>query len=324
VTHRQPTTRLGWWRLLLAAIAAALTVLLGAGTASAVTVPVLETRVGASTPTVARVVGVHECITAGQRWGNAPPAAVSVVATGVAAKAEAGAVRACEGGLCGIPGKTCFVAGTLIRTERGDIPIEKVQVGDKVWSRNIDTGKDELQPVVETYVRHADALLRLTVAGSVLTTTADHPFMVKDRGWVKAGDLQVGDVLVTPTGTAVLSGIEHVAHGATVYNFQVAVNHDYYALADTTPILVHNANYGYTPRGGAADFDLDELAQLTHQHVGAGDIPGRPSLAEIRTVLERGAPTSIRSDAVQLDFQGVRVIVNESMPWKSTAYYPGS
>jgi hypothetical protein len=80
----------GWWRFFLAAIAAALTVLLGAGTASAVTVPVLETRVGASTPTVARVVGVHECITAGQRWGNAPPAAVSVVATGVAAKAEVG------------------------------------------------------------------------------------------------------------------------------------------------------------------------------------------------------------------------------------------
>ncbi len=86
VTNRQPTTRRGWWRLLLAALAAALTVLLGAGTASAVTVPVLETRVGASTPTRARVVGVHESVSAGQQWGNAPPAAVSVVATGVAAK----------------------------------------------------------------------------------------------------------------------------------------------------------------------------------------------------------------------------------------------
>ncbi len=89
VTHRQPS-RAGWWRLLLAALAAAVVTLLGAGTASAVTVPVPETRVGASTPTVARVVGPHECITAGQRWGNAPPQADSVVATGVAAKTVAG------------------------------------------------------------------------------------------------------------------------------------------------------------------------------------------------------------------------------------------
>lgn len=161
--------------------------------------------------------------------------------------------KACEGGVCGIPGKTCFVAGTLIRTEHGDIPIEAVKVGDEVWSRNTATGKDELQPVVETYVRHADALLKLTIAGAVLTTTADHPFMVEDRGWVKAGDLHVSDVLVTPTGTAVLAGVERVAKGATVYNFQVATNHDYYALAGTTPVLVHNANY-----------DLGELLTSGH------------------------------------------------------------
>ena len=85
VTNRQPTSTAGWWRLLLAAIAAVLVTLLGARTASAVTAPVLETRVGASTPTVARVVGVHESVSAGQQWGNAPPAADSVVATGVAA-----------------------------------------------------------------------------------------------------------------------------------------------------------------------------------------------------------------------------------------------
>ena len=46
VTNRQPTTRLGWWRFLLAAIAAALVTVLGAGTASAVTAPNLETRRG--------------------------------------------------------------------------------------------------------------------------------------------------------------------------------------------------------------------------------------------------------------------------------------
>ena len=106
VTHRQPTSRAGWWRFLLAALAAAVVTLLGAGTASATTPTVAQTRVGASTVAVARVVGPHECITAGQRWGNAPPAAEAVVATGVAAntaraaaEAEAAALRQAGGRL---------------------------------------------------------------------------------------------------------------------------------------------------------------------------------------------------------------------------------
>ena len=86
VTTVSSATRVRWWRFVLAAVAAAIVALLGAGTASATTPSVAETRVGASTPATAYTVGVHESVSAGQRWGNAPPHAVSVVATGVAAK----------------------------------------------------------------------------------------------------------------------------------------------------------------------------------------------------------------------------------------------
>ncbi|MFV0460669.1 MAG: polymorphic toxin-type HINT domain-containing protein [Actinomycetales bacterium] len=93
------------------------------------------------------------------------------------------------------------MAGTLVRTERGDVPIEQVRVGDRVWSRNTDTGTEELHPVIATYVRDSHTLVDLTIDGDVVTTTPDHPFMVQERGWVTAGDLQPGDTLVTPTGT---------------------------------------------------------------------------------------------------------------------------
>lgn len=92
MTHPRPTTRPGWWRFLLAAIAALVVGLLGATSASAMTPTTEETRVGPSTLPAAYVVGVHESVSAGQRWGNAPPTAEIASATGVAANNGAGAI----------------------------------------------------------------------------------------------------------------------------------------------------------------------------------------------------------------------------------------
>jgi hypothetical protein len=70
--------------------------------------------------------------------------------------------------------------------------------------------------------------------------------------------------------------------------------------------------------------NADELAQLTYQHVGAGDIAGRPSLLEIETAINRATPVRLPGqNAVQFEYNGVRVIINEDIPTRSTAYYPG-
>lgn len=87
MTTRSRATRGGWWRFFLAALAALVVGLLGAGTASAIALPNPESRVGASNPVTAYVVGPHECITAGQRWVNAPPQAETVAGRGVATNA---------------------------------------------------------------------------------------------------------------------------------------------------------------------------------------------------------------------------------------------
>ncbi|MGL5861636.1 MAG: hypothetical protein ACRCY9_10325, partial [Phycicoccus sp.] len=68
--HRQPQNDARAWRLFLAAAAAALVALLAAGTASAATLTAAETRVAASPVASQIVVGPHECIAAGQRWGH--------------------------------------------------------------------------------------------------------------------------------------------------------------------------------------------------------------------------------------------------------------
>ncbi|MGI5190734.1 polymorphic toxin-type HINT domain-containing protein [Promicromonospora sp. CA-289599] len=173
----------------------------------------------------------------------------------------ADAAGMCKGGMCDVPFGTCFVAGTLILTEDGLKPIEEIQVGDKVWAKDLDTGENELRTVDKTFVRQAPELLSLTIAASVLTTTEDHPFWVEGKGWTRAGDMAIGDVLVTPDGTVTLDAVRPEHSPAIVYNFRVPGVHTYYALAGSTPVLVHNANYGNfvpspkhgkTQRGNAA------------------------------------------------------------------------
>jgi len=58
--------------------------------------------------------------------------------------------------------------------------------------------------VLETYVRETTELLNLTINGEVIKTTFEHPFYVKDVGFVEAGKLQVGDKLVDSRGNVLV------------------------------------------------------------------------------------------------------------------------
>lgn len=135
------------------------------------------------------------------------------------------------------------MAGTLILTEDGRNPIEEIEVGEKVWAKDLATGEAVLRVVDKTFVRHTAELVHLTVDGDTITTTAEHPFWVDGRGWVNAGDLKPGDVLVTPDGVATLDRKLVEQRPETVCNFRVTGLHNYYALDGDTPVLVHNANY---------------------------------------------------------------------------------
>ncbi|GIH01963.1 hypothetical protein Rhe02_00300 [Rhizocola hellebori] len=82
------------------------------------------------------------------------------------------------------------------------------------------------------------------------------------------------------------------------------------------------------------DFDgtgssMDELAELTYRHTGAGDMhiggsAARPTQAEILDTLGSGTRSELTGqNAVQYVRDGVKVIINRDMPWRSTAYYIG-
>lgn len=146
--------------------------------------------------------------------------------------------------------KTCFVAGTMIVTAEGLVAIENIKAGDKVLSTDTGNFASEEKTVLETYVRKVQKLVHLTVNGKVISTTVDHPFYVKDIGFVDAGNLQTRDKLVDSDGKIWrIEKIEHeiTTEPTTVYNFQVEDYHTYHV--GEMGVLVHNASVTYSKDG---------------------------------------------------------------------------
>lgn len=138
----------------------------------------------------------------------------------------------------------CFVAGTFILTLNGLKAIEGLKRGDKVYSANPDTMEVSVKPIRETFVNECADFIHLTVNGETIVSTHDHPYYVKNKGFVGAENLWIGAELVDNEGKTIL--VENIFHEVLqdetrpVYNFKVEENHTYFVGENC--ILVHNAN----------------------------------------------------------------------------------
>ncbi|MEM7184279.1 MAG: polymorphic toxin-type HINT domain-containing protein [Spirochaetota bacterium] len=163
--------------------------------------------------------------------------------------------------------RTCFTAGTLVKTAKGHKPIEEVKVGDLVSSWNESTGQVEMNRVVRTFVRETKEIYQITYTnGQVVETTATHPFYIEGKGWTQAKDLVVNDE--NHTAGSILSDVPGLSTGQvasismtrirpvqsqhlqriakidvvkskeTVYNFEVENAHTYFV--SEANLLVHN------------------------------------------------------------------------------------
>lgn len=76
--------------------------------------------------------------------------------------------------------------------------------------------------VLETYIREDSKLIHLMINGEEIITTETHPFYVKNRGFVNAGELAVGDELLDSNKNILLVenfDVELTGKPVTVYNF---------------------------------------------------------------------------------------------------------
>lgn len=163
-------------------------------------------------------------------------------------------------------GCNSFVPGTLVVLADGTVaPIETLEVGDLVLTRDPETGETSSQPVITPIVGTGDKhLVEIVTDAGTWTATDNHPVWVDGKGWVNAVDLTTGDRLVGSTGGILVVRAMHDLgwlSEQTVYNLSVAGTHTYYVVAGdgTHDALVHNgASDAACPRGGAAGTVVEE------------------------------------------------------------------
>ena len=138
-------------------------------------------------------------------------------------------------------GDSCFTGDTLVAVENGQKRIDEIEIGDKVWAYDVETGETELKAVTKVYVHSVDEILHLYTDEDTIDATTNHPFYVIGEGWVAAGDLEVGDEVYNLDGTVSVvigSEVEKLDEPVLVYNLEVENFHSYFV--GCVPILVHN------------------------------------------------------------------------------------
>jgi RHS repeat-associated protein len=193
----------------------------------------------------ARAVSYWEDVTKAYARAEERTAARAATSRGAnaIAKVEAAAndVGEMRGGARGAAGEAaeavqcpCFAAGTLVSTENGLEPIDEIQVGEKVLSRDEHTGLTSYQPVTQRFVTPDKELTELKFelpngTTETIYATPTHPFWVEGQGWVVARDLELGvNIETAEHGLARLSATLSLAKRDTVYNLEVEGLHTYF------------------------------------------------------------------------------------------------
>ena len=138
-----------------------------------------------------------------------------------------------------------------------------------------------------------------------IITTETHSFFVKNQGFIKAGELAIGDELLDSNKNILLVenfDVELTGKPVTVYNFQVEDFHTYYAGG--LGVLVHNASNEYKTKTVRTAKGEEKIPIV--------DKPGSPSwkqaVKELRSARKKG------NNYIASNRQQAEQLINEAMP----------
>ncbi|MCX5271010.1 polymorphic toxin-type HINT domain-containing protein [Streptomyces virginiae] len=247
-----------------------------------------------------------------------------------------------------------FVPGTEILLADGTRkPIEQLKGGEKVLAADPSTGRVQAKEVTAVITGEGDkSLVEITVSTAdgkteTVTATDKHPFWVPERGeWANAADLQPGQWLETSAGTKVqITEVRRHTKQQRVYNLSVDDFHTYYALAGSTPLLVHNCNValGWQNKGkldtwareiGATTFSLarpQDFAQMAEKAIADGNVTlhvnmtGLNGLGGFMASAQRGLRAGEAGPATDYEMSMIaRALANGQRSWDSVKFYSPS
>jgi len=151
-----------------------------------------------------------------------------------------------------LSGACSFISQTLVATNRGEQPIGKLHVGDKVWAYNPTTRKMELEPVLHVWIHQDNDLVDLTIStpitskhgsstvtSEVLHTNKKHPFFTKEQGFLAVGKITLGMHILRADGrVGAVTGWKVVLGTKVMYNLEVQQDHTF--TVGVGQWIVHN------------------------------------------------------------------------------------
>jgi Pretoxin HINT domain len=138
----------------------------------------------------------------------------------------------------GIP-PNCFLKGTLVAVPNGFAPVEDLKVGDSVLAFNFQLGTVVEDRIVFTHCGETSDSCEVVVGKELLRVTSQHPFYVRNKGWIRAHKLARGDWLPTKGCCDVeIIKISEVSRKAAVFNISVEGQRNYFVGRQS--LLVHN------------------------------------------------------------------------------------
>ena len=152
----------------------------------------------------------------------------------------------------------CVAEGSLVKTERGHIPIEHVKIGDRVatragWKRVENQGCMAL---------NAETLRLRSDTGSVFRATKDHRVLTNNRGFIPLGELRERDELVevSSEGSLIQTRVAAIetAPRTNVYDITVADKHEFACYEKNSSVSA--GIYG----SNCKDFACWRIAELRH------------------------------------------------------------
>lgn len=115
----------------------------------------------------------------------------------------------------------CLVAGTLVWTAKGPLPIEQIERGDLVLSQDVESGELAFRPVLRTVQTKRGPTVRFTAGDESIACSGGHVFWVSGEGWKQATELASGMLLHTASGAIPLLAVE-ASDDATTFNLVVS------------------------------------------------------------------------------------------------------